>query len=146
MKAFRLISAALIMVLALVTVAACGAPPATMSDIPAPLESKPLEKGKNIVADAGVDAMQQSLNAQQLNSEVKLYAVPATMTWDQIKSFYTGKLDTNWTSSSELAHESTTFSTIGWTRGRNQALVIGYGPDPLNSGGDGFVMVMLASK
>jgi hypothetical protein len=146
MKAFKLISAAILMVLALVTVTACGAPPAAMSDIPAPPDSKPLEKGKNMVADAGIGAMQQALDAQQLKSEVKLYAVPASMTWDQVKSFYTGKLDTNWTTSPELSNESTAFSALGWTRGRNQALVIGYGPDPLDSSGDGFVMVMLASR
>ena len=57
-----------------------------------------------------------------------------------------GKLDTNWTTSPELSNESSAFSAIGWTRGRNQALVVGYGPDPLDSGGDGFVMVMLASR
>jgi hypothetical protein len=146
MKALKLISAALLIVLALVTVAACGAPPATMSDIPVPPDAKPLEKGKNVVADAGVDAMQQALDAQQLKSEVKLYAVPSSTSWDQVKSFYTGKLDTDWKTSPELSNESTAFSAIGWTRGRNQALVVGYGPDPLGSGGDGFVMVMLASK
>jgi hypothetical protein len=146
MKAFKSISATLLIVLALVAVTACGAPPAVMSDIPVPPDSKPLEKGQNVVADAGLDAMQQALDAQQLKSEVKLYAVPASMTWDQVKTFYTGKLDTNWTTSPELSNESSAFSAIGWTRGRNQALVIGYGPDPLDSGGDGFVMVMLASR
>jgi hypothetical protein len=146
MKVVKLISAALLVALALVTVAACGAPPAAMSDIPVPPDSKPLEKGQNMFADAGIDAMQQALEAQQLKSEVKLYAVPAGMTWEQVKSFYTGKLDTNWATSPELSNESSAFSAVGWTRGRNQALVIGYGPDPLDSGGDGFVMVMLASR
>ena len=146
MKALKLISAGLLIVLALVTVSACGAPPATMSDIPVPPDSKPLEKGKNVIADAGVNAMQQALDAQQLKSEVKLYAVPSSTTWAQVKSFYTSKLDTNWTTSPELSNESKAFSVIGWARGRNQALVIGYGPDPLGSGGDGFLMVMLASK
>jgi hypothetical protein len=124
---------------------ACGAPPAAMADIPTPPNVTPLEKGQNVVADAAIDALQQSLEGQKFKNEVKLYALPADTQWDAVKSFYTGKLDENWKTSPELSHETEVFSTLGWSRGNSQALVVGYGPDPLGNGTP-FLMVMLASK
>ena len=131
--------------MALVLLVACGAPPVAMSDIPTLPDVKPLEKGQNVVADAASDALAQSLDGQKFKSDVKLYALPADTKWDGVKSFYTGKLDENWKASPELSNETAAFSTLGWTRGSSQALVVGYGPDPL--GGDTpFLMIMLATK
>ncbi|MFL5803637.1 MAG: hypothetical protein ACJ8CR_18080 [Roseiflexaceae bacterium] len=147
MKGLKLISAAVLVVLALGVLAACGAPPVAMADIPVLSQAAPLEKGKNPVADAASDALDKALTGQSLKSEVKLYSVPADVTWDQVKSFYTEKLGSgDWKSSDQLTHESDAFSTLGWTRsGESQALVVGYGPDILGNGTP-FVMVMLASK
>ena len=145
MKSLKHVSAMALAALALMLIVSCGAPPATMADIPTPPNVAPLEKGQNVVADAAIDAMQQSLEGQQFKSDVKLYSLPADTEWDTVKSFYTDTLDENWTLSTELSHESETLSTSGWARGRSQALVIGYGPDPLGEGDD-FLMVMLASK
>ena len=147
MKALKLISAAVLLVLALGSLAACGAPPVAMSDIPVHPQATPLEKGKNPIADAAIDAMDKALSGQNLKSEVKLYSVPADVTWDQVKSFYTEKLNSgDWKSSDQLLQESAAFSAIGWTRsGDQQALVIGYGPDALGNGTP-FLMIMLASR
>ena len=50
-------------------------------------------------------------------------------------------------SESQFLNESAAFSALGWTRGGDsQALVVGFGPDPTGQGGDGFLMVMLATK
>ena len=148
MKTLKLISAVLLTLLALTALAACGTPPATLSDIPVHPKATPLEKGKNPIADAAIDAMNKSFADQKLKNEVKLYSVPADVTWDQVKSFYTDKLNGgDWKSDAQLLNESPAFSAIGWTRGgESQALVVGFGPDPLGQGGDGFLMVMLASK
>jgi hypothetical protein len=145
MKTLKLVSAMTLAALALVLLVSCGAPPVAMADIPTPPNVAPLEKGQNVVADAAIDAMQQSLEGQSFKSDVKLYALPADTQWDAVKSFYTDKLDENWKLSPELSHETEAFSTSGWARGNSQALVVGYGPDPLG-GGPPFLMVMLASK
>ncbi len=145
MKKLKLVSAISLAALALMLLVSCGAPPVAIADITTPPNVAPLEKGQNVVADAAIDAMQQSLEGQQFKSDVKLYSLPADTEWDTVKSFYTDTLDENWTLSTELSHESETLSTSGWARGRSQALVIGYGPDPLGEGDD-FLMVMLASK
>jgi hypothetical protein len=147
MKALKLISAAVLLVLTLSSLAACGAPPVAMSDIPVLPQAAPLEKGKNPIADAASDAMDKALTGENLKSEFKLYSVPADVTWDQVKSFYTDKLSSgDWKSSDKLLQESEAFSAIGWTRsGDQQALVIGYGPDILGNGTP-FLMIMLASK
>jgi hypothetical protein len=137
MKSLKRVSAMALATLALMLLVSCGAPPVAMADIPTPPNVAPLEKGQNVVADAAIDAMQQSLEGQQFKSDVKLYSIPADTQWDVVKSFYTD--------SSELSHESEAFSTSGWARGNSQALVIGYGPDPLGEG-DNFLMVMLATK
>jgi hypothetical protein len=148
MKPIKLICAILLTLLMLVSIAACGAPPVAMSDIPVLPKATALDKGKNMLADTASDAMQKSLNDQKLKSEVKLYALPVDVTWDQVKSFYTDKLNGGeWKSESQFLNESAAFSAIGWTRGGDsQALVVGFGPDPTGQGGDGFLMVMLATK
>jgi hypothetical protein len=147
MKALKLISATVLIVLALGSLAACGAPPVTMADIPVHPKAAPLEKGKNPIADAASDAMDKSLTGQNLKNEVKLYSVPADVTWDEIKSFYSESLKgSDWKNNDQLTHESDSFSALAWTRsGDQQALVIGYGPDILGNG-SAFLMVMLASK
>ncbi len=147
MKSLKLISAAVLIVLALGSLAACGAPPVTLADIPVHPQATTLEKGKNPIADAAIDAMDKAFTGENLKSEVKLYAVPADVTWAQVKSFYTEKLNSgDWKSSDKLLQESEAFSAIGWTRsGDQQALVVGYGPDILGNGSP-FLMVMLASK
>src|SRR5262245_38854383 len=76
MKALKLISAAVLIVLALGSLAACGAPPATMADIPVHPKATTLEKGKNQIADGAIDAMDQALAGQNLKTEVKLYSMP----------------------------------------------------------------------
>ena len=146
MKLLKLISAAVLIVLALGSLAACGAPPVTMAEIPLVPEAAPLEKGQNMVADAASEAMDQALTSENLKSEFKLYTVPAEMSWDQVKAFYTEKLGSDWKVSDEITQESEAFSAMGWTRGGDsQALVVGYGPDILGNGNP-FLMVMLASK
>ena len=147
MKGLKLISAAVLIMLAFGVLAACGAPPVAMADIPVLPQAAALEKGKNPIADAASDAMDKALTSENLKSEVKLYSVPADVTWDQVKSFYTEKLGTgDWKSSDQMTQESEAFSAIGWTRsGDQQALVVGYGPDILGNGSP-FVLVMLASR
>jgi hypothetical protein len=147
MKGLKLISATVLLVLALSALAACGAPPVAMADIPVHPKATPLEKGKNQIADTASDAMDKALAGQNLKSEVKLYSVPADVTWDEIKSFYTESLKgSDWKNNDQLTHESDAFSALAWTRsGDQQALVVGYGPDILGNGTP-FVMVMLASR
>jgi hypothetical protein len=146
MKLLKFISAAILIVLTLGALAACGAPPVTMAEVPLMPQAGPLEKGKNPIADAASEAMDKALTSENLKSELKLYTVPADVTWDQVKAFYTEKLGSDWKVSDQMTQESEAFSAMGWTRGgESQALVVGYGPDILGNGSP-FLMVMLASK
>ena len=80
------------------------------------------------------DTMDKAMTSESLKSEVKLYSVPAEVTWDQVKTFYTEKLGSgDWKSNDKMLQESEAFSAIG------------YGPDVMGNGTP-FLMVMLASR
>ena len=78
--------------------AACGSDPATVSDIPAYPDATALQPGEDPIADTLVNNMEQdaSLRANLGTGgsiEQMAYRLPSGTTWDQVKSFYDGELD-----------------------------------------------------
>jgi hypothetical protein len=146
MKSRSLLAA--LVVLVLLSLAACGTPPATLTDIAVFPGATPLEAGQNEMADTVSQAMIDSMSQENVKSEVKLYSVPAGVTWDEVKSFYTDQLSgTDWKADSDLSNESELFSAVGWTRGSlasEQALIVSHGADVTGSGA--FLIVLLISE
>ena len=147
MNSRKLTSIFALALLALLWLGACGAPPVELNAIPAPPNATLLERGSNPAADAAVDAAVQSLSSQNLKPQVKLYALPANASWDEIKTFYTNNLkEGDWKAEPAFTNEAGVFNTTGWTRGgQSQALMVGYGPDNLATGSS-FVMIVMASR
>jgi hypothetical protein len=81
--------------------------------------------------------------------ETKPYALPDGASWNDVKGFYSDKLEgTDWKPAAELSDESTEeFKTIGWQRGpasSEQLLVVAYLPDLFGDGAT--LIVMLFSE
>ena len=78
--------------------AACGGEPATVSEIPAYPDATALQPGEDPIADTLVSNMEQEANLRTNigvggSIEQMAYRLPAGTTWDQVKSFYDGELD-----------------------------------------------------
>jgi hypothetical protein len=134
--------------LLLLSLAACGGQPVAFADLPMLPDAAPLEEGTNTIADSVSSSFKESLSGENVGVELKLYAVPAETSWEQIKTFYTDQLAaTDWKSDERIAQDSDAFKTVGWTRGglaSEQGLAVGYGPDLLGEGA--FLMVALISE
>jgi hypothetical protein len=147
MRIIRPLLSALLIAAALAALAGCGAPPMALADIPAPPEAAPLARGENALADTLASSLEGALG-QRGTLELKLYSVPASLSWQQVDGFYAEKLaGSDWRPADELRNESAAISTAGWTRGglaSEQGLAVGYAPDAL--GGGAFMIVALFSE
>ncbi len=148
MKTLKLISAAILLSLLLLSLAACGAPAVTMTDVPLFPGATLLEKGQNEIADAAADGLKQSVSAENVTADVLMYALPDGTSWDDVTKFYNDKLSSSdWKTSTEIAQDTEFFKVVGWTRGSlnsEQALGVGFGPEML--GNKPFLMVALMSE
>lgn len=127
--------------------AGCGGSPVTFAELPVHPELAPLERGTNSLADTMADTLEGSMG-ESVSAELKLYSVPAELSWEELDSFYATSLaEGDWKAADELRQESDALNTVGWTRGSlasEQGLVVGYGPPML--GDDAFLIVMLFSE
>lgn len=148
MKTFKLISAAILMIMLLLSLAACGAPAVKMTEVPVFPGATPLDKGQNEIADAAADGLKQSVSAENVTADVQMYALPEGTNWDDVTKFYNDKLSSSdWKTSAEIAQDTEFFKVVGWTRGSlnsEQALGVGFGPEML--GNQPFLMVALMSE
>jgi hypothetical protein len=148
MKTLKLMSTVVLMTMFLLTVAACGAPAVTMTDVPVFPGATVLETGQNEIADAASDGLKQALSSESVTAEVQMYALPAGTNWDEVTQFYNDKLaSTDWKTSADIAQDTEFFKVVGWTRGSfnsEQALGVGYGPEML--GNQPFLMIALMSE
>jgi hypothetical protein len=147
MRLVQSILGALLVVSMLVALAGCGAPPMALADIPAPPEAAPLARGENALADTLASSLENALG-QRGTLELKLYSVPAGLSWQQVDGFYaTALASSDWRPADELRNESAALSTAGWTRGgltSEQGLAVGYAPDVVGDGA--FMIVALFSE
>lgn len=149
MKVFVRRASVFLSLLFLLALTACGdGQPVAFVDLPMIPDAAPLEEGANTIADSVSNSFKASLSSENVEVELKLYAVPAEMSWEQIKTFYTDQLAaTDWESDERITQNSDTFKTVGWTRGgfaSEQGLAVGYGRDLLGEGA--FLMVALISE
>ena len=147
MRLLHRMGVAFLSALLLVTLAACGGAPVNFADVPTHPQVTPVEPGENSMADT-IGATLKDALAERGQVDMKLYAVPSSLSWEQIQAFYADSLSgTDWKTAQELAQDTEVFKTAGWTRGRlasEQGLAVGYAPDLL--GGGAFLMVALFSE
>jgi hypothetical protein len=134
-----------VLVLALALACGGGGTPVPMSEVPVYDGATSIAAGDDALVDLVVQEMEKAVAGENISMETKTYALPDDATWDDVKSFYSDKLDgTDWKSAAELSDESTEeFKTIGWQRGpasSEQLLVVGYLP---NLFGDGATLIIM---
>lgn len=135
------------LVLALAALACGGSAPVTLESLPKFDGAVALEDGQSTVAEAVVEALQQTAGQEGVTAETLVYGVPAETTWDAIQTYYANNLGSDWTEDNELKQESEGFNTVGWTRGglaSEQAVIVAYVDDPL--AGQSFLIVVLFSE
>lgn len=134
--------------LVVASLAACGAEPVVMGDVPVYPGTEALPPGENDMADQMANLIRESAGGEGLVTDVNLYTLPAEASWDDVRGFYEGELEgTDWEPAPELAQESEVFNSVGWSRGggaNEQALVVGYVADPF--GESAFLILGLFSE
>lgn len=137
----------LLVAVALLALAGCGAAPVALAELPVHPAAAPLERGSNTLADTIAGSLESSL-AERGTVELQLYSVPDDVIWEEIDGFYTESLaDSDWRPADELRQESEAITTAGWMRGglaSEQGLMVGYAPDALGDGA--FLIVALFSE
>jgi hypothetical protein len=147
-KTMRTISKASLALFVLLLVAACGAQPIAVDQVPVYPGAQPMERGQNTLADSVADAMRQSAGEQSLNAQFRFFALPGGTTWDNVKSFYSDELTkAGWSPESAMDIQGGAFQAVGWSRGsgnNQQALMVAYVSDVTGEGA--FAIAGLFSK
>jgi hypothetical protein len=138
----------LIVLLVATLLTACGGKAVTIGELPIPPDARPLETGANALADQIATSMTESLSTAGSSTEITMYTLPATASWEQLKSYYGDQLaQGDWRSEPELDQESEMLSMVFWGRGSltsEQGLAVAYVPPVM--GGDPLLMVALISE
>src|SRR5690349_9393593 len=115
-QAYR-IHAVILVVLATLSLAACGgSPPAQLSDVPVYPNATQLQPGQNPMADSLAKNVQQA-GAMGAKLDQKIFTLPDDVSWDQVKSFYTDKLTAaGWSAMSLPIPDNDMFKMTLWTR------------------------------
>ena len=129
----RYLATLIVAACAALALAACGAEPLTLADIPAYPAASALAPGQNPLADSLAETMRSSSGGPDV--EVAAYALPADAALEQVEQHYDGALPgAGWAPAAELATSNESFRTRGWRRGSGpseQVLMIGYLPPAL---------------
>lgn len=116
----------LVMLLALL-VAACGSAP--MAEPPVYPDATAASRGESPLADAMVSGLTAEIVGEQQASAIRLFRVPGSVAWEQVKQFYAGQLESNgWRADSRLLVEGDTISYAGWRNG-DQLLALAHTED-----------------
>ncbi len=116
----------LIMLLALL-IAACGSTP--LAEPPVYPDATAASRGESPLADAMVSGLTAEIVGEQRASAIRLFRVPGSVAWEQIKQFYAGQLESNgWRADSRLLVEGDTISYAGWRNG-DQLLALAHTED-----------------
>lgn len=134
--ATRLTLAALALLAAL-SLAACGAKPAALSDIPAYPGATALAPGESVLADTlaqnnQADAAMRGQLGVGGKTEQQGYALPQDATWEQVQSFYTDQLSAaGWGTNSMVSgimaqanQGNDLFQTANWQKDGQNVTVI----------------------
>jgi hypothetical protein len=147
-RTMKTLARASLALLVLLLIAACGAQPIAIDQVPVYPGAQPMERGQNTLADSVADAMRQSAGEQGLNTQFRFFALPGGTTWDDVKGFYSDEMaSAGWTPESALNVEGGAFQAIGWSRGsgnNQQALMVAYVSDVTGEGA--FAIAGLFSK
>jgi hypothetical protein len=126
-----------LLALTLAVMTACGgaaSQPVTLNDVPTYANSKLLQPGENPMADSLAKNVEQAAGVGQ-KLDQRIYTLPSDATWDQVNSFYTGKLGgTGWQSISlpAAAAANPMMQLSIWKRG-TQSLTVARLTDPTSS-------------
>lgn len=129
-------------------ITACGgasSQPVTLNDVPTYANTKLLQPGENPMADSLANNVQQAAGLGQ-KLDQKIYTLPGDATWDQINSFYTGKLGgTGWqTISLPAAAAANPMMQLSiWKRG-GQSLTVARLTDPTSN--NSFLLFSLSTQ
>jgi len=129
---------ALIAVLTLATLTACGGAPATnLADIPVYPGATALQEGESVLADTLANNNQQdaALRGQVGiggKTDQKGFRLPADAQWDQVKAFYDEQLKAGgWSTNSLVSgimdqanQGNDLFRTANWQRGKQNVTVV----------------------
>ena len=132
------LTAAAVLILALVALAACGgSPPATLGDIPSYPGAVELKPGESKLADTlaknnQADAAIRGQLGTGGKTDQKGYSLPKDAKWDQIKGFYEDKLKAGgWSTNSLVSgimdqanQGNSLFQTANWQRDKQNVTIV----------------------
>lgn len=123
--------------LSLLSLAACGSPPATLNDIPAYPGATELQPGESILGDTlaqnnQTDAALRGQLGVGGKTEQKGYSLPKDATWDQIRNFYDEELKSSgWATDSlvggimdQVNQGNDTVKTTLWKKGSQTVTIV----------------------
>lgn len=126
-----------VVLLAALVLAACGAPQATLNDIPAYPEAAQLQAGESAIGDTlannnQVDAAARAQLGVGGKTEQQGYRLPTGAEWEQVKGYYDDKLKAaGWSTSNlvsgllEQANQGNDlFRTANWQKGKQNVTII----------------------
>ncbi len=143
MKTYKLFAVAALLVVAVMMLAACGgSQPATLSDVPIYPNTTELKPGENRMADTLAQNVSTAAGMGQ-KLDQKMYSLPKDAKWDDIKSFYSGKLTgAGWQAVNVPSIPNPTFQMNIFKRG-TQSLTVAELTDPTTS--NNFLLFSLAN-
>ncbi len=117
----------LLVALLALLVAACGSAP--LAEAPVYPDATAASRGESPLADAMISGLTAEIVGEQQASAIRLFRVPGSVAWEQVKQFYAGRLESNgWRADSRLLVEGDTISYAGWRNG-DQLLALAHTED-----------------
>ncbi|ABU57922.1 MAG: hypothetical protein C0183_23080 [Roseiflexus castenholzii] len=108
-------------------VAACGSAP--LAEPPVYPDATAASQGESPLADAMVSGLTAEIVGEQQASAIRLFRVPGSIAWEQVKQFYAGRLESSgWRADGRLLVEGDTISYAAWRNG-DQLLALAHTED-----------------
>ena len=144
MKRINRLRAAALVVVAILSLAACGGgPPAQLSDVPVYPNATQLQPGQNPMADSLAKNVQQA-GAMGAKLDQKIFTLPQDASWEQIKGFYTDKLSAaGWSANNLPIPDNDMFKMTLWTRS-GQNLTVAQLTEPISK--ESFLLFSLSTQ
>ncbi|MCS6938363.1 MAG: hypothetical protein RMJ55_07065 [Roseiflexaceae bacterium] len=117
----------LLIVLLALLIAACGGAP--LAEPPVYPDATAASRGESPLADAMVSGLTAEIVGEQQASAIRVFRVPGSVAWEQVKQFYARQLESNgWRADGGLLVEGDTISYAGWRNG-DQLLALAHTED-----------------